>query len=365
MRKKPNIKADIKEATDELKALMQSNLAAIADVMISAIVSRVARATDSTKLDAIVDVPHTGVAEYKTKLLDAMAVITADALAKARREVPKAKKIQLAGEDESIQLGEFENLPASIRKKVLKQSQLILDTQMADLDKTVFFQFSSSVDSTDSLSLLKKDLEDAADDYVRGASVNSAASASAAGLVNNARNAFFLDDDVQEQLDGFEFTNGDPVSPICQDLAGTVFSADDPNLNRYWPPLHWNCKSYILPILKGNLGNREIEKLKPTATAEKSIQFGEEKISCGCDHCMQFAEGSMVLQTIIVSKEKYKTLEAAKAAAQSVGGHTGKTDETETSFRFRQRDPNDFIDGSFRTKEIKPGVSMVFGKLKV
>ena len=42
----------------------------------------------------------------------------------------------------------------------------------------------------------------------------------------------------------------------------------------------------------------------------------------------------------------------------------GGWDETENSWRYRVRDPEDFIQDSFRTKEIDTGVKAVFGKLK-
>ncbi len=42
----------------------------------------------------------------------------------------------------------------------------------------------------------------------------------------------------------------------------------------------------------------------------------------------------------------------------------GGWDETDESWRYRVRDPEDFIQDSFRTKEIDTGVKAVFGKLK-
>lgn len=40
-----------------------------------------------------------------------------------------------------------------------------------------------------------------------------------------------------------------------------------------------NCKSFIAPILVGQLGNREIQELKPSkAKLEDSIQFSETTI---------------------------------------------------------------------------------------
>lgn len=272
-----SIKSDIIEATAALKEIMQEGLADIADNMIAQIVSRASRSTPSNILDSIKDVSHKGVAEYKAGMLEAMAVLARASLEQAQKEIPG--KIRLAGEGDSIKLSEFENLPPKIRKKILGQSQLLIDTQISDLDKTVFYQFQSSAGSTDSMALLKADLDSAAEDFITGSSIVSGAAATAASIVNNVRNAFFLDEQVTEQLDAFIFTNGDPVSKICTDLDGTIFSADDPNLNRYWPPLHFNCKSYILPILKGKLGKREIEKLNPSKSAEDSIQFSE---SCAC-----------------------------------------------------------------------------------
>ena len=43
-----------------------------------------------------------------------------------------------------------------------------------------------------------------------------------------------------------------------------------------------NCKSYVLPILKGNLGEREITKLQPSSQElEKFVQFHEGNCCCG------------------------------------------------------------------------------------
>lgn len=46
-----------------------------------------------------------------------------------------------------------------------------------------------------------------------------------------------------------------------------------------------NCDSYILPILNGNLKDREIEKLQPSSTdLEKWIQFHDKKCCSGRVH---------------------------------------------------------------------------------
>lgn len=74
------------------------------------------------------------------------------------------------------------------------------------------------------------------------------------------------------------------------------------------------------------------------------------------------------LQTVICSKERFDTLDAAKKWVKDHNfkvDHKGKgPDETSSSYRFRQRDPGDFQRGSFRTIELTDGVKAVVGKLK-
>ena len=70
------------------------------------------------------------------------------------------------------------------------------------------------------------------------------------------------------------------------------------------------------------------------------------------------------LQTVIVSKETAKTLAAAKRVAREFSNRIYTHRETTTSWRFRQRPPEDFKKDSFRTKKIDGGVSLVYGQLK-
>ena len=71
-----------------------------------------------------------------------------------------------------------------------------------------------------------------------------------------------------------------------------------------------------------------------------------------------------VVQTLIFSKEKFETAEAAKAWAKAHDFRSDKVDETDESWRLRQRDPGDFQEGSFRTITLTEGVKAVIGRLK-
>jgi phage gp29-like protein len=74
------------------------------------------------------------------------------------------------------------------------------------------------------------------------------------------------------------------------------------------------------------------------------------------------AEATTV-QTVVFDKAKYSA-EQATAWLQENGFKAAKKDETEESLRYRQREPGDFEDGSFRTITLKAGIKAVIGRLK-
>jgi ClpP class serine protease len=77
----------------------------------------------------------------------------------------------------------------------------------------------------------------------------------------------------------------------------------------------------------------------------------------------QKKKDSMVVQSLIFSK-KVHSRQSAISWAKRNNFRSDKVDETETSYRLRQKDPKLFKDESFRTKRLDKGVSSVMGKLK-
>jgi SPP1 gp7 family putative phage head morphogenesis protein len=346
-----------KQITDDkaaLKQFMQTNLKNISDSMIQQLMGAYRNSSPANRLGAINKVSPIGQQDYQRQLLGLLSSISTRALEQARREVPKKKDVKLTEKLDSIRLDEFDRLPLDVQKRLKAQSQLLVGTQISDLEKNIFFQYQSSSDSTDSESLIEADLTAAAEKYVDGSSIDAAASVSAATTVNDARNAFFMDDEVSDEIESYTFVNADPVSPICQDLAGTVFAKDDPNLDRYWPPLHYNCKSYISPNLKGK-ENKPLTDggLKPSkASLEKYINLSEAD-----------AQG-LAVQSILISKEVAKTAEAAKSIALEYKLETANSEELETGYRFISKDASLFMDGSMRSFKPIHGVEIYIGLLK-
>lgn len=70
------------------------------------------------------------------------------------------------------------------------------------------------------------------------------------------------------------------------------------------------------------------------------------------------------VQTLIFSKSKFKSAEDAKSWAKDNGYRADKVDETDQSYRIRQRPPRDFVQSSFRTITLTDGVKAVVGHLK-
>lgn len=65
------------------------------------------------------------------------------------------------------------------------------------------------------------------------------------------------------------------------------------------------------------------------------------------------------IQSLIMSKERFKDSKSAKNWAKDHGFKSNKVDETEDSFRLRQFEPNVCKNGSFRTFELTNGVKAV------
>ncbi len=102
----------------------------------------------------------------------------------------------------------------------------------------------------------------------------------------------------------------------------------------------------------------ESAKIDSEASKDKSLNDSgiESKIS-------ELVEQNTVVQTLIFDKAMFSKQEAIDWAK----GHdfrADKVDETEDSYRLRQREPSEFDEESFRTIDITDGVKAVIGKLK-
>ncbi len=224
--------------------------------------------------------------DYQKALREALAKIANTAMSEARKETPKAKNVKLS---ERIKLatpngGYFDGLPPNVKRIVKNQADLIASTQAADIEKVVAFQFTTSNTSTEDLDQILLDVDNAAQPVIdgstsTGSNIDAAAGDAVSSIENQARLEWFFEPDVLDTIESFTFTNEDPISPICQELDGTTWAVGDPDLDRYSPPLHHNCKSRLEPNEKGADGNPDISDGTPVS------QKGLDSITlCECDY---------------------------------------------------------------------------------
>jgi SPP1 gp7 family putative phage head morphogenesis protein len=69
---------------------------------------------------------------------------------------------------------------------------------------------------------------------------------------NQGRQNMMDDPDVKDIMAGemFSAIMDDRTTEICQSLDGQVFTYGDPDIARFTPPLHFNCRSTLVPITK-------------------------------------------------------------------------------------------------------------------
>ena len=246
---------------EEVRELMQAELRVMADRMKKDLRTAHNAATGSNKVKAALQVQPVGVAKYAGLLSELFAEKAYEAQQLARKEVPAKKNVQLA---EPPRGGFYKALSPQVKKLVDAQAQLVANTQASDLEKMVSFQFTSSATSTDDIEAILHDVEQKVGPTLEGGtkqgmSIDVAAADALAHVVQQARSDFFFDPSVIEEIESFTFENEDPISDICQELEGTTLAAGDPDLQRYWTPLHHNCKSRWVPNLKDVKGNPEPE----------------------------------------------------------------------------------------------------------
>lgn len=124
-----------------------------------------------------------------------------------------------------------------------------------------------------------------------------------------------------------------------------------------------------------NYKTKKVESKAPTKKAELT----EDELQDALVEVLwraKVAQQATEVQTLIFDKKKFKTEASVRSWIKEHGFHvTSKAadpepvtkpgiDETETSWRVRQRPPSDFQEGSFRTITITDGVKAVIGKPK-
>jgi hypothetical protein len=162
---------------------------------------------------------------------------------------------------------------ASIKSRV----ETLTTTQIGDLKKKIDLQYQNSVGSTDSERTLFNDL-----DQTRTAFTSSPVISTGPDILasQNINESILRETEGEPEVESYTFVavDDEATTDICSELNGRTFSKDDPDLFRYHPPLHHNCRSYMAVNLKSFKGNPEISKgsLELTKGAQGDITLAEQ-----------------------------------------------------------------------------------------
>jgi len=187
---------------------------------------------------------------------------------------------ELGGTRESFKLDEISDLPNKMQQVVLSEALLTAEFLDIDLEKIVLFTYNLNFDQTDSAAVITQELTKQRDRFVKGGIPKTAATNVTSKVTNAIRNDVFQTESVLDEIESFVFVNPAPVSAICQNLTGRVFSKEEYAATPFLPPLHHNCKSTIRAQRTKARTKKPIdaEGLRPTGT-DIEIQKALKSIS--------------------------------------------------------------------------------------
>ena len=245
----------ILETTKLARALMQAELKIIGQSIVNQLITKFTKLPYSQSLKAISQVEPKGTLRYKQAMMEFLTEVAGQATLQAASEV----KVEFSESEKSLKLAKqkvrFDKLPKATRDRITIETQLLVGTQLADLEKNLFYAYASQAPGSDSAKIMQAELEDTLDNYLGGPSVVVASGNTSARVINDARNAFFFTDDVLDKIESFTSVNPDPVAEICIELQNVTVLPEDPMLEVYSCPRHPNCRSVWVPNLKTSKDN--------------------------------------------------------------------------------------------------------------
>jgi len=281
---KGKVKEQIESSAEDVMTAMRDELQARSEKYITQLVNALRKEKRDNWRKVIRNAPDLPQeADYLKKVKKALTETAGRSLAQARNEIPGGRKIEFCEKLKSrISLADtddiFDSLPKKVKELILTDPTIAAGAQFGTLRTKILLVASGAVDETADPDVIEKKLKDEVNKALTGVAaesefsgmISTAATNLTSKVYNTTRIEFFQTDEALEKIEAFQFVNLDPVSPICQDLNGRVFAKDDPESDQYLPPLHHNCKSFIVPIF--DLQGKKVSDigLKPSSpTLEK------------------------------------------------------------------------------------------------
>lgn len=163
----------------------------------------------------------------------------------------------------------------AVTNRVQAQAETLVSTQIGDIVKASDLQFGNSARSTDDADAIKRDLNEATSKKI---GVDLSVVGAEIASDQNANNTILDVADSDDAVESYTFNAilDSDTTAICRELDGRTFKKGDPDLRRYLPPLHHNCRSYLSVNVAGrNNPQPETTSFKPSKLAQSQITLSE------------------------------------------------------------------------------------------
>lgn len=175
------------------------------------------------------------------------------------------------------------------RQRIEAKAEVFSETQKNDVVKAVDLQYQSSLSYAED-DQLELDMNLAADKVISGPMTTAGPDVQASQMVNETliETSQKYSEETGDEILSFTFIAVDDgvTTEICKELGGLkgkpkmTLAANDPALNEYSPPLHFNCRSFMQVNTSRMKDNPEITGVpKLTVEARKQIQLSESSRS--------------------------------------------------------------------------------------
>lgn len=256
-KKKTDAPQFIERSAKELATRMRESLSESALLFRDVLLTNIEKDADREKL---FNVKMPDRKKYEAMLTTFLVDISDKAQKAALKEVGK----------EDAKLASLKDLPKKTRRRLLAEIALLAGAHYDEIEKISYFFLNQRIDTEADAEDTIAELERMHDAQLDKSTYDVGALNAVSGAVNGIRNDIFQTQEVLDDIDSFVFVNDDPKSPICQHLAGRVFSQEEYASSPYLPPLHHRCKSTVRAQTKGDPDNLPLSKEGLSITAQGS-----------------------------------------------------------------------------------------------
>lgn len=277
------VESKIDKDAEALKKIMIDNLNGFRDQIVSQSGNHWKGSSESKKVKAP-KYKLNGLNKYKSELTEELSRQYNTSVNQARNENRRFKNIKLSETEFRIKLAEKDKLNTKAKNRISGLVESLVTAHTADLEKVGSLQYAQRAESTDSLDDFSQGIKDQIDKTIKGPMTTAGSIINASTMTNMGRKDFFGEMIKTGEVESFTWVNSSPVSEICKGLNGTTLPSDHPDVNKYWPPLHHNCKTYVVANTSTTKDNPEPQNgFTPTKTQAASITLSEAALGqCNC-----------------------------------------------------------------------------------